>query len=287
MGGRWRGYRTGVDSDQIAALMLAHAHAPAAQQAQTRFRRQLVTLWGIEPGTRVLEIGCGQGDTTAVLAATVGPHGRVVAVDPAPPDYGAPVTVGDSAAYLREGPLGDRVEFRFGWDPERADPAADGPYDYVVFGHCSWYFDSADLLRERLAAARRWAATLCFSEWDLYPHRYAQVPHHLAVLALARYGPWWATRTGAPYEGNIRTPLSRERATALIAAAGWAVVAEERADSTGLSDGEWEVAACRVAARTPALPDLLASQFDVLLGMAERTETTSLDSYAVVAHARV
>lgn len=275
-----------MDSDHIAALMLAHAHAPAAQEAQTRFRRQLVTLWGIESGARVLEIGCGQGDTTAVLAATVGPHGRVVAVDPAPAAYGAPVTLGDSAAYLLGGPLGDRMEFRFGWDPAASDPALDGPFDYVVFAHCSWYVESAGALRGRLAAARRWAATLCFSEWDLYPHRYAQVPHHLAALALPGYGSWRAARTGIPDSGNLRTPLPRERATALISATGWAIVAEDRADSTGLPDAVWEIGACREAARTPGLPDLLASQFDVLLDMAERIETASLDSYAVVAHAR-
>jgi len=35
-----------------------------------------------------MEIGCGQGDCTAVLATVVGETGHVTALDPAPPDYG-------------------------------------------------------------------------------------------------------------------------------------------------------------------------------------------------------
>jgi len=40
------------------------------------------------PGSKVLELGCGQGDCTTVLATTVGGEGSVVAVDPAELDYG-------------------------------------------------------------------------------------------------------------------------------------------------------------------------------------------------------
>ena len=51
-------------------------------------RLNLVKFWGITPGSRVLEIGCGQGDCTTMLADAVGPDGHVDAVDPGPPDYG-------------------------------------------------------------------------------------------------------------------------------------------------------------------------------------------------------
>lgn len=56
--------------------------------AQMEHRVDLVQYWDIQPGSRVLEIGCGQGDTTTVLADAVGEHGHVDAIDPGSPDYG-------------------------------------------------------------------------------------------------------------------------------------------------------------------------------------------------------
>jgi cyclopropane fatty-acyl-phospholipid synthase-like methyltransferase len=51
-------------------------------------RLELVRRWEVKPGSRVLEIGCGQGDCTIALAATIGPEGHVTGLDPAPLDYG-------------------------------------------------------------------------------------------------------------------------------------------------------------------------------------------------------
>ena len=51
-------------------------------------RIKQVEYWGIFPGEKVLEIGCGQGDTTLVLAHAVGEQGHVTALDPASLDYG-------------------------------------------------------------------------------------------------------------------------------------------------------------------------------------------------------
>jgi hypothetical protein len=58
--------------------------------AQEKHRLTLVSFWDITPGSRVLEIGCGQGDCTVVLADAVGENGHVDAVDPGAPDYGMP-----------------------------------------------------------------------------------------------------------------------------------------------------------------------------------------------------
>jgi ubiquinone/menaquinone biosynthesis C-methylase UbiE len=48
----------------------------------------LLQHWNIPTESKVLELGCGQGDCTTVLAHAVGEQGRVVAVDPADLDYG-------------------------------------------------------------------------------------------------------------------------------------------------------------------------------------------------------
>jgi ubiquinone/menaquinone biosynthesis C-methylase UbiE len=61
----------------------------ASSAAQTAHRRTLVSFWDIKPGSRVLELGCGQGDCTVVLAEAVGEKGHVDAVDPGVADYGA------------------------------------------------------------------------------------------------------------------------------------------------------------------------------------------------------
>ena len=70
---------------EIAAAMAAAEGSPDVQLTQTRYRAALVTGLGIPAGASVLEVGCGQGDMTAVLAEAVGPEGRVVAVDIADP----------------------------------------------------------------------------------------------------------------------------------------------------------------------------------------------------------
>ena len=57
-------------------------------RSQIEHRVNIVSGWSIPPGSRVLEVGPGQGDCTVVLAAAVGEQGHVDAVDPAPLDYG-------------------------------------------------------------------------------------------------------------------------------------------------------------------------------------------------------
>ena len=194
-----------LSSDALASLMAANAVSPDEQRRQTGFRVALVDAWQIPEGARVLEIGCGQGDTTAALADALGARGRVIAIDVAEPTYGAPITIGDSARHLSEGPLGPRVKFRYGFDvldPENAFP--DDAFDAIVLAHCTWYFDSLDQLRETLRQIRPWAPRLYLSEWDLEPRALDQTAHLLAVLI-----------QGQIEALQVREP--RERADALLA----------------------------------------------------------------------
>lgn len=55
---------------------------------QMDHRLALLSFWSIKPGSRVLELGCGQGECTVALADAVGSEGFVDAVDPGSPDYG-------------------------------------------------------------------------------------------------------------------------------------------------------------------------------------------------------
>ncbi len=52
--------------------------------SQPRTVRSMLELLDPRPGDQVLDVGCGSGWTSALLAQLVGPHGRVVAVEIVP-----------------------------------------------------------------------------------------------------------------------------------------------------------------------------------------------------------
>ena len=84
---------TQLDAASIARLSLHDPPPFSVQYSQTLHRLELLQHWNIPIGSKVLEIGCGQGDCTTVLANAVGEQGRVVAVDPAESDYGASISL--------------------------------------------------------------------------------------------------------------------------------------------------------------------------------------------------
>ncbi|MFB7456056.1 class I SAM-dependent methyltransferase [Streptomyces sp. NPDC056188] len=271
----------------LAAGMAAAEHSPDVQLSQTRHRAALVAGWRIPPGSTVLELGCGQGDMTAVLAEAVGSAGRVVAVDVAEPSYGAPVTLGESAARLTAGPLGPRIDFRFGTDV--LDPSVgfpEGAFDHVVLAHCSWYFASLGQLRDTLVRVRPWARRLWFTEWDMTPASDGQLAHLLAVLIQGQI-----EAAGSRGEGNVRTPFSREALLRLLPEAGWTADGSGPVDTGELQDGDWEVAACLELAgsqeRLAVLPEpvrqLVLSQADVLRALAKPRGNRALAAYSVTA----
>ncbi|MFF4429693.1 class I SAM-dependent methyltransferase [Streptomyces sp. NPDC001513] len=271
----------------LAADMAAAEHSPDIQLSQTRHRAALVASWHIAPGSTVLELGCGQGDMTAVLAEAVGPQGRVVAVDVAAPSYGTPVTLGGSAARLAAGPLGPRIEFRF--DTDVLDPSVDFPentFDHVVLAHCSWYFTSLGQLRDTLARVRPWARRLCFTEWDLTPASDDQLAHLIAVLIQGQI-----EAAGSHGEGNVRTTFSREALLRLLPEAGWTADGSRPVDTEELQDGDWEIAACldlveteeRLAVLPEPVRQLVLSQTDVLRAIAKPHGNRALTAYSVTA----
>jgi hypothetical protein len=84
-----------IDADSPLAETLTSStinNFAKTQLPQTSHRIEIVKAWNIPlDGQSVLEIGCGQGDASVVLAkAVVGE--RVTAWDPASPDYGKSLT---------------------------------------------------------------------------------------------------------------------------------------------------------------------------------------------------
>ncbi|GAA3406805.1 class I SAM-dependent methyltransferase [Paenibacillus hodogayensis] len=218
--------------------MNSSVEGAAIQRIQTAHRLKLAEFWGVGKGQRILEIGCGQGDTTAVLAYLTGETGLVHGIDIASPDYGSPSTLGEAAERLKQSPLGERIRIDFETDPSSPDVRfSDHSFDCVVLSHCSWYFQSAEQLADVFKRAREWGNKLLFAEWDARIAHPEQYPHLLAVLIQAQYEAWKKESIS-----NVRTLFTPNQLRALAEAAGWTVVAEDSVYSPQLQDGEWEVA---------------------------------------------
>lgn len=257
------------------------------QLGQVEYRMALVDGWGIGAGASVLEVGCGQGDMTAVLAEAVGPAGRVVAVDNAPPTYGMPVTVAESSAFLMASAIGRHVDIRLQVDLLSGTTSfRDDEFDYVVFSHCGWFFASVPQLRSVFELVRPWARRLCFAEWDLRPSSLDQLPHLLAVLLQGHI-----EASGSRGDNDVRTPFSRERAKHELSEAGWRVLSERDADTAGMRDADWTIEGCvaivedeaRMAKLSDASRIFVDSQVDTLTSLASERGNVPLGSYTLLA----
>jgi arsenite methyltransferase len=78
-------YKFRVGTDYARALGYAPTRLNALplplSEAFTGVSASLVTLAAVKPGETVLELGCGGGLDTVLLAEQVGPEGRVIGVD--------------------------------------------------------------------------------------------------------------------------------------------------------------------------------------------------------------
>lgn len=227
-----------IDNIQyIVNCMATNEQTKDIQLIQTEHRLKLVDAWEIREGSHVLEIGCGQGDTTAVLAYLVGDKGFVHAVDIAPRNYGSPISIGDSADYLQKSELGKQVHMEFEMDVlDSTIEFPENTYDYVVLSHCSWYLKSAEELYALLKKTRKWAKQLCFAEWDTRLQTIEQYPHFIAVHIQAQYECFKENSFS-----NVRTLFTPNEIVHIARKAGWTLIDEDSIPSGGLQDGKWEV----------------------------------------------
>ncbi|WP_458120066.1 class I SAM-dependent methyltransferase [Paenibacillus sp. Z6-24] len=222
--------------DEIISCMAVAKDHPEMQRVQTRHRLNLVDFWDIPPGSKVLEIGCGQGDTTAVLAHRVGRDGLVYGIDIASPNYGSPVTVGDSAKFLLKSKLGFQTRMEYGVDllsPETDFPAA--TFSHIVLSHASWYLNSNEELTAILRKIHKWGKKLCFAEWDTQIQNMHQFPHLLSVLIQAKYECFKESSSA-----NVRTLFTPQDIRDAAAEAGWVIRREQVIAANDLQDGQWE-----------------------------------------------
>jgi ubiquinone/menaquinone biosynthesis C-methylase UbiE len=257
---------------------------------QLRHRTALVDMWTPGKGDYVIEIGCGQGETTAILAAAVDASGRVLAVDKEPSEYGNPITLGQTQAYITSSTIGDHIEFLLSTD--LLDPHVDFPenaFDLAVFSHSSWYMSSPQELHRLFARVRPWARRLGYAEWDARPRHLQQLPHLLAAL-LQAHAHSVAPKTSA---ANVRSLLLPDQVRFLAEKAGWSIIEERIIDtSTPLGYGKsWEIhKALDIAEKlissdevSEDVRSLLAAEKQLLRQLSRETRNLSLSTYAFLA----
>lgn len=230
---------------KIASYQLLPPNGLAIEVAQATHRINLINSWSvIQPGSRVLEIGCGQGNCTAVLAEAVGPTGHVDAVDPAPANYGAPFTLAQAQQHISDNSeIGNRITWHRASPEEflrgREEEEEEKTWDVAILTHCIWYFKSPSVLGAILDALKGRVQKVCIAEYALRATEAKAVPHVLATLAR---GTLEAHKSKSSQ--NIQTPLSPNGIRNVAKAGGWTLEGESwLVPEEGLADGYWETSA--------------------------------------------
>ena len=170
--------------------------------------RRLLEAATLEPGERVLDVGCGNGAVSLEAARAVGPGGRVTGLDLSAPMLGL--------ARRRAEEQGIAVDFVQG-DAQTA--SFDQPFDVVVSRFGVMFFDEPEIAFATLARAARPGGRLCFVCWqEMFANEWMAVP---AMAMVAHVGIPELPEPGAP--GPFALADAR-RTEGLLESAGWSEV---------------------------------------------------------------
>jgi ubiquinone/menaquinone biosynthesis C-methylase UbiE len=111
-------------------------------------RRQMVDDLNLKSGDEVLDLGCGPGLWTPLLAEKVKPHGRVIGLD------FSPELINYATENLEDEPLKDIIDYKV------ADfytvPYKDDTFDLIFFGNCFAYVtDPLKVLEEQKRVTKK------------------------------------------------------------------------------------------------------------------------------------
>ncbi|KAK1752306.1 S-adenosyl-L-methionine-dependent methyltransferase [Echria macrotheca] len=212
--------------EELITYLLDQSHRDH-HLAGIEYRQAMLREWNIAPGSSVLEIGCGQGEFTVCLADAVGPNGRIVAVDSAYLGWGTPCII-ESQNHLMATPIGKPISFvndtalnyvssLFG------EEETGHQFDYVLFGHCIWFFDRPQILGELLKKLRPWTRAVLIAEFSFSTSIPAAFPHVL----VAEYSSTVEALLDDREVWNIRCPLTPSQLIEAARRAGFALTAEK------------------------------------------------------------
>lgn len=254
------------DADLIASYSIQAPDHPEVERSQALHRIELANIWGIAPSSRVLELGCGQGNATTVLAHAVGPLGHVDAVDPGAMDYGAPFTLAQAQDNISKSAVGEWVSWHQATPEDYLEKTSDdgekGKWDVAILAHCIWYFATPSVLGDVLRALKGRVGRVCIAEYALHASNKAAEPHVLAVLATGMLESFKQKSTA-----NVRSPLSPRAIKEIATAAGWQVTGTERTvnPEEGLLDGKWEVSTVRSRGFLGEIQDNIQDQRAIMI----------------------
>lgn len=238
---------------------------------------------GIQPGSRVLEIGCGQAQTTRALADAAGPAGHVVAIDAAAVDYGTPINIGDSASHLLEQQVSGHITFLFETTVTADLLTRFGPFDSAILSHSPNFFDSRALFSRTVEALLNFSQTLCIADWHTVPMRPSQLPHLLLLhLQAQQY-------TDRPDPSlNCRLALSELEVCHTAERSGWNVEQRHRFSSSPISSlftSDLDIALGRADALFASEPSSEATALQGALAAAVNANQVvePLDTFLVIA----
>ncbi|KAK0615235.1 hypothetical protein B0T17DRAFT_541429 [Bombardia bombarda] len=212
--------------DTLIASFLVYNKEFEDQVFRPRFKQRLgvTDAWAIEKSSRVLDIGCGQGESALTIALELGPAGHVTAIDTSPPDYGTPHTVEQSHAYISKSPLGSMIDFRLTSASSFLNTTTTPKFDAATLCHSAWYFPTPDALAAlfpTLASAA--IPTIYIAEYNLQSVSMpSQIPHQVAALAQAMYHRYVAA-VSELLPLNIRVAPNIDTITEAAGAAGYHV----------------------------------------------------------------
>ncbi len=173
----------------------------------------------VAPGARVLDVGCGFGETTIELARLTGPTGRALGIDVSAPFLA--IARADAAA----AGVG-WVEFR---ESDAQVARFDETFDVCFSRFGTMFFADPIAALRNLRGAMAAGGRLVMVVWRrLEDNRFAEIPMTVAQRFLSTLSPLPPTPAGAPGPFSMADP---DALSAQLTAAGWTDVAFERVDA--------------------------------------------------------
>jgi len=129
--------------------------------SQSRFlgelSEHLLRLAGLQPGMRVLDVGCGSGDVSFLAARVVGPGGSVTGIDRSPESVAMATTRANAAGLAN-------VRFQ---TADAASFALDEPVDALIGRLVTMYWPDAGAVVRNLARSVKPGGIITFQDYDL------------------------------------------------------------------------------------------------------------------------